>query len=136
MRCFDLAELARGRGRRRSRLQWSRSGGREAIASEPSLSVLIPGIRLPGGATHDQSRVSTPADAAAARRGLRRCRTSGDGRAQIGARRCNEMLRADSASSPSRRLTCVKLLCRLLLGSGRNRPFSFDRYDSDIVERL
>jgi orotidine-5'-phosphate decarboxylase len=31
-----------------------------------SLSVLIPGIRMPGGATHDQARTSTPADAVAA----------------------------------------------------------------------
>ncbi|HKW48920.1 MAG TPA: orotidine-5'-phosphate decarboxylase [Gemmatimonadaceae bacterium] len=31
-----------------------------------ALSVLIPGIRMPGGASHDQARVSTPADAAAA----------------------------------------------------------------------
>jgi orotidine-5'-phosphate decarboxylase len=31
----------------------------------PSFAVLIPGIRMMGGATHDQSRTSTPAEAAA-----------------------------------------------------------------------
>ena len=31
----------------------------------PSFAVLIPGIRMAGGATHDQSRTSTPAEAAA-----------------------------------------------------------------------
>jgi orotidine-5'-phosphate decarboxylase len=31
-----------------------------------SLAVLIPGIRLAGGATHDQARTATPADAASA----------------------------------------------------------------------
>ena len=31
-----------------------------------ALSVLIPGIRMAGGASHDQARVSTPADAVAA----------------------------------------------------------------------
>lgn len=31
-----------------------------------SLAVLIPGIRLSGGATHDQARTATPADAASA----------------------------------------------------------------------
>jgi orotidine-5'-phosphate decarboxylase len=45
-------------------------GGREArLVKErfgASLSVLIPGIRLPGGETHDQSRTSTAAEAAAA----------------------------------------------------------------------
>jgi orotidine-5'-phosphate decarboxylase len=43
--------------------------GREARAVKgrfgSSLAVLIPGIRLPGGATHDQSRTATPAEAAA-----------------------------------------------------------------------
>jgi len=31
-----------------------------------ALKLLVPGIRLAGGATHDQRRVMTPADAAAA----------------------------------------------------------------------
>jgi len=35
-------------------------------AAYPELAPLVPGIRLPGGAAHDQSRVSTPADAARA----------------------------------------------------------------------
>jgi orotidine-5'-phosphate decarboxylase len=43
--------------------------GREASAVKgrfgSSLAVLIPGIRLPGGAPHDQSRPATPAEAAA-----------------------------------------------------------------------
>ena len=30
-----------------------------------ALAVLVPGVRLPGGATHDQSRVVTPGEAAA-----------------------------------------------------------------------
>lgn len=44
--------------------------GREARAVKArfgsSLQVLIPGIRLAGGATHDQSRTATPAEAVAA----------------------------------------------------------------------
>ena len=44
--------------------------GREAAAVKrrfgSSLLVLIPGIRMAGGATHDQARASTPADAVAA----------------------------------------------------------------------
>lgn len=43
--------------------------GHEAAAVHaafPELALLIPGIRLPGGDGHDQSRVSTPADAARA----------------------------------------------------------------------
>ena len=44
--------------------------GREAAAVKrrfgSSLLVLIPGIRMDGGATHDQARASTPADAVAA----------------------------------------------------------------------
>jgi orotidine-5'-phosphate decarboxylase len=44
--------------------------GREAAAVKTrfgsALSVLIPGIRMPGGESHDQARVSTPADAVAA----------------------------------------------------------------------
>ncbi len=32
----------------------------------PTLGVLVPGIRLPGGASHDQQRVMTPAEAARA----------------------------------------------------------------------
>lgn len=43
--------------------------GREARSVKErfgsSLAVLVPGIRLSGGATHDQSRTSTPAEAAA-----------------------------------------------------------------------
>ena len=44
--------------------------GREAAALKArfgaSLQLLIPGIRLAGGATHDQSRTATPAEAVAA----------------------------------------------------------------------
>ena len=44
--------------------------GREARAVRasygPSLQLLIPGIRLAGGATHDQSRTASPAEAVAA----------------------------------------------------------------------
>jgi len=44
--------------------------GREARAVKarfgPSLAVLIPGIRLSGGPTHDQSRTASPAEAVAA----------------------------------------------------------------------
>ena len=44
--------------------------GKEAAAVKrqfgSSLAVLIPGIRMAGGATHDQARTSTPADAVAA----------------------------------------------------------------------
>jgi orotidine-5'-phosphate decarboxylase len=44
--------------------------GHEAAAIKgrfgPKLGVLIPGVRLPGGAAHDQSRVVTPREAAAA----------------------------------------------------------------------
>ena len=43
--------------------------GHEAAAVRaalPELSLLVPGIRLPSGDAHDQSRVSTPADAARA----------------------------------------------------------------------
>jgi orotidine-5'-phosphate decarboxylase len=32
----------------------------------PGLAVVVPGIRLAGGATHDQARVATPAGAVAA----------------------------------------------------------------------
>jgi orotidine-5'-phosphate decarboxylase len=32
----------------------------------PSLAVLVPGVRSEGGAMHDQARVATPAEAAAA----------------------------------------------------------------------
>ena len=43
--------------------------GREAKAVKDclgqSFGVLIPGLRMPGAATHDQSRISTPAEAAA-----------------------------------------------------------------------
>jgi orotidine-5'-phosphate decarboxylase len=35
-------------------------------AHAPHIFAVTPGIRLPGGATHDQARVSTPADAIAA----------------------------------------------------------------------
>ena len=35
-------------------------------ASFPELALLVPGIRLPGGDTHDQSRVATPAEVARA----------------------------------------------------------------------
>ncbi|MFL5563384.1 MAG: orotidine-5'-phosphate decarboxylase [Gemmatimonadaceae bacterium] len=35
-------------------------------AAFPALALLVPGIRLPGGASHDQMRISTPADAAQA----------------------------------------------------------------------
>jgi len=46
-------------------------GGKEAGRVKQrfgsSLSVLIPGIRMAGGPAHDQARVSTPADAVAAR---------------------------------------------------------------------
>jgi len=35
-------------------------------AALPELALLVPGIRLPSGDAHDQSRVSTPADAARA----------------------------------------------------------------------
>jgi orotidine-5'-phosphate decarboxylase len=45
-------------------------GGREARRVKecfgPSFGVLVPGIRLAGGPTHDQSRTVTPAEAAAA----------------------------------------------------------------------
>jgi len=34
----------------------------QAHAAFPALALLVPGIRLPGGAGHDQARVSTPAD--------------------------------------------------------------------------
>ena len=43
--------------------------GREAAAVKTrfaGLSVLIPGIRMPGAESHDQARVSTPSDAVAA----------------------------------------------------------------------
>jgi orotidine-5'-phosphate decarboxylase len=43
--------------------------GHEAAAVHaafPELALLVPGIRLPGGDRHDQSRVSSPADAARA----------------------------------------------------------------------
>jgi orotidine-5'-phosphate decarboxylase len=43
--------------------------GREAAAVKQrfaALSVLIPGIRMPGAESHDQARVSTPSDAVAA----------------------------------------------------------------------
>jgi len=46
-------------------------GGKEAGRVKQrfgsSLSVLIPGIRMAGGPAHDQTRISTPADAVAAR---------------------------------------------------------------------
>jgi orotidine-5'-phosphate decarboxylase len=45
-------------------------GGKEAAGVKArfgsALSVLIPGIRMAGGVSHDQARVSTPADAVAA----------------------------------------------------------------------
>ena len=59
-----LAELARDAG-----AAGVVCSGREARSVKDrfgsSLAVLIPGIRLPGGATHDQSRTSTPSEAAA-----------------------------------------------------------------------
>jgi orotidine-5'-phosphate decarboxylase len=33
------------------------------LGERPPLLAVVPGIRLPGGATHDQARVSTPAEA-------------------------------------------------------------------------
>lgn len=60
-----LAELAREAG-----TAGVVCSGREAAAVKrrfgSALSVLIPGIRMEGGARHDQSRISTPADAVAA----------------------------------------------------------------------
>ena len=45
-------------------------GGKEAACVKQrfgsSLSVLIPGLRMPGGPAHDQARVSTPGEAVAA----------------------------------------------------------------------
>src|SRR5205085_7917798 len=59
-----------------ARLDAARAGGcggvvcsvRElpAVKSRSHLLAVVPGIRLPGGATHDQARVGTPADAIAA----------------------------------------------------------------------
>ena len=37
-----------------------------AVKNRSRLLAVVPGIRLPGGATHDQARVGTPADAIAA----------------------------------------------------------------------
>jgi orotidine-5'-phosphate decarboxylase len=37
-----------------------------AVKERSQLLAVVPGIRLPGGATHDQARVGTPADAIAA----------------------------------------------------------------------
>jgi orotidine-5'-phosphate decarboxylase len=37
-----------------------------AVKERSGLLAVVPGIRLPGGATHDQARVGTPADAIAA----------------------------------------------------------------------
>ncbi|MGQ0713318.1 MAG: orotidine-5'-phosphate decarboxylase [Gemmatimonadaceae bacterium] len=60
-----LAEIARSAG-----AQGIVCAAREAravrAAHGDALRVLVPGIRLEGGASHDQSRVATPADAAAA----------------------------------------------------------------------
>ena len=63
-------------GAREGRLDAARAGGcggvvcsvRElpAVKSRSHLLAVVPGIRLPGGATHDQARVGTPADAIAA----------------------------------------------------------------------
>ena len=60
-----LAEIARDSG-----AAGVVCSGREAASVKrrfgSSLGVLIPGIRIAGGATHDQARTSTPADAVAA----------------------------------------------------------------------
>jgi orotidine-5'-phosphate decarboxylase len=60
-----LAELAKERG-----VAGVVCSGQEAACVKErhgaSLAVLIPGIRMAGGATHDQARSSTPADAVAA----------------------------------------------------------------------
>ena len=62
LRLAELAHEARAHG--------VVCGGTEAAAVKTrfgsGLSVLIPGIRMPGGASHDQARISTPGEAAAA----------------------------------------------------------------------
>jgi orotidine-5'-phosphate decarboxylase len=42
----------------------AREAGAVRAAHGDALKILVPGIRLSGGATHDQSRVATPAEAA------------------------------------------------------------------------
>jgi orotidine-5'-phosphate decarboxylase len=60
-----LAAIAKGAG-----MRGVVCSGREAKRVKecfgPSFAVLVPGIRLEGGQTHDQSRTVTPAEAAAA----------------------------------------------------------------------
>ena len=49
---------------------WSPAGSFRGTPPNPRVSsrllAVVPGIRLPGGATHDQARVATPAEAIAA----------------------------------------------------------------------
>ena len=59
-----LAEIARAAGAH-GIVCAAREAGVVRAAHGEALRILVPGIRLSGGAAHDQSRVATPAEAAA-----------------------------------------------------------------------
>ena len=58
-----LAEIARAAGAH-GIVCAAREAGAVRAAHGEALRILVPGIRLSGGAAHDQSRVATPAEAA------------------------------------------------------------------------
>lgn len=60
-----LADLARASGAH-GIVCSAGEAGRVRAAHGEALEILVPGIRLDGGATHDQARVATPKDAVAA----------------------------------------------------------------------